>query len=346
MYPHMTIDARFKGNGTASDNTTHGPVFSFVSRLGTSGYRRWGIATAAKDAGALSFGYYDNTANPHYSSGGNAGYTGTGSKMWLATTGSLSTTSQGVLWGATNDGSGSGLDADTVDGIHAGSFLRADTADDINNNVVITQRGEFTCGTSGQNNAGQGAAYNYGYQQPGAWTHPYPDLVLGYHTGMRFGGHTSYGGCRFYSDHPYNSTSILFSVGNGDSHVRATNNIYAYTSDKRLKENFRPIENAVDKVKSIGGYLFDWREDMIAKYEFAPDLVKNDAGVIAQDIQKVLPAAVQRAPFDYDITKPNQSKSGEEFLTVQYEKIVPLLIEAIKEQQDQIDELKRLLENK
>ena len=80
------------------------------------GYRRWGIATAAKDAGALSFGYYDNNANPHYSSGGNAGYTGTGSKMWLATTGSLSTTSQGVLWGATNDGSGSGLDADTVRG--------------------------------------------------------------------------------------------------------------------------------------------------------------------------------------------------------------------------------------
>ena len=80
--------------------------------MGTSGYRRWGIATAAKDAGALSFGYYDNNANPHYSSGGNAGYTGTGSKMWLATTGSLSTTSQGVLWGATNDGSGSGLVAD------------------------------------------------------------------------------------------------------------------------------------------------------------------------------------------------------------------------------------------
>jgi len=121
MYPHMTIDARVDGSGNPSSNLTHGPVFSFVSRLGTSGYRRWGIATAAKDAGALSFGYYDNQANPHYSSGGNAGYTGTGSKMWLATTGILSTSYQGVLWGASNDGASSGLDADKLDGQH-GSY--------------------------------------------------------------------------------------------------------------------------------------------------------------------------------------------------------------------------------
>jgi hypothetical protein len=84
---------------------------------------------------------------------------------------------------------------------------------------------------------------------------------------------------------------------------------------------------------------------MMAKYEFEPDQVKDDAGVIAQDVLKVLPAAVQRAPFDYDAFQPGQSKSGEEFMTVQYEKIVPLLIQAIKEQQEQIDELKQKLEN-
>ena len=139
---------------------------------------------------------------------------------------------------------------------------------------------------------------------------------------------------------------MIFSVGNGDDHVRATSNIYAYTSDKRLKENFRPIENAVDKIKSLGGYIFDWREDMMAKYEFEPDQKKDDAGVIAQDVLKVMPAAVQRAPFDYDPNKKGHSKSGEEFMTVQYEKMVPLLIEAIKEQQEQIDQLKKLLEEK
>ena len=142
-------------------------------------------------------------------------------------------------------------------------------------------------------------------------------------------------------------------MGNGDTHVRATNNIYAYTSDKRLKENFRPIENAVDKVKAIGGFIFDWRKDMMEKHDFTPDQQQDDAGLIAQEVQKVMPAAIKRAPFDHDLTKPNQSKSGEDFLTVQYEKMVPLLVEAIKEQQKQIDkqqkqinELNEKLENK
>ena len=226
------------------------------------------------------------------------------------------------------------------------SYLRSDTADTIDNNVVITQRGAFNTGTSGQNNSGVGGDYYYGYQYAGGWSHPYPDLVLGYHTGMRLGGYTGYGGTRFYNDHPNRTTTMLFSVGNGDSHVRANNNIYAYTSDIRLKENFRPIENAVDKVKAIGGFIFDWRKDMMEKHEFTPDQQQDDAGLIAQEVQKVMPAAIKRAPFDHDLTKPNQSKSGEEFLTVQYEKMVPLLVEAIKEQQKQIDELKERLETK
>jgi hypothetical protein len=82
------------------------------------------MGTAAYNAGALSFGYYDNNANPHYGMGGDAGYTATGSKMWLATSGSLSTTYQGVLWGASNDGTGSGLDADLLDG-QQGSYYYA-----------------------------------------------------------------------------------------------------------------------------------------------------------------------------------------------------------------------------
>ena len=254
---------------------------------------------------------------------------------------------QGTLWGSSNDGSGSGLDADTVDGIQGGSLLRSDTADTINDAVVITQRGRFGTGTSNQNTNSGSIAYDWGYQEAGTWSHPYPDLVIGYHTGMQLGGHKNYNGTRFFNDHPkHGSPTMIFSVGNGDDHIRATSNIYAYTSDKRLKENFRTIENAVDKVKSLGGYIFDWREDMMAKYEFEPDQKKDDAGVIAQDVLKVMPAAVQRAPFDYDPNKKGHSKSGEEFMTVQYEKMVPLLIEAIKEQQKQIDELKAKLENK
>ena len=56
-----------------------------------------------------------------------------------------------------------------------------------------------------------------------------------------------------------------------------------------------------------------------------------------QDIQDVIPEAVKPAPFD---TKDGESISGDNYLTVQYEKIVPLLIESIKEQQKQIEELR------
>jgi hypothetical protein len=78
---------------------------------------------------------------------------------------------------------------------------------------------------------------------------------------------------------------------------------------------------------------------------------EREVGVFAQDIQAVLPEAVKLAPFDqaHDENGNSYSKSGNNFLTVKYEKLVPLLIEGIKEQQIQIEELKNrifILENK
>ena len=66
-------------------------------------------------------------------------------------------------------------------------------------------------------------------------------------------------------------------------------------------------------------------------------------GVYAQDIQSVLPEAVKIAPFDMD--NNGKSKSGDNYLTVQYEKIVPLLIECIKKQQNQIEDLRTEVES-
>jgi hypothetical protein len=64
----------------------------------------------------------------------------------------------------------------------------------------------------------------------------------------------------------------------------------------------------------------------------------REAGVFAQDVQAVLPEAVRPAPFDHELGK---SKSGENYLTVKYDKIVPLLIEAIKELTQRIEDLER-----
>ena len=126
-----------------------------------------------------------------------------------------------------------------------------------------------------------------------------------------------------------------------DGRIDAANDVVAYSSDKRLKTNIQPIENPLEKVLSLEGFIYNWNElaKEVANFNTEEKLV----GVFAQDIQRVLPEAVKLAPFDNDGT--DTSKSGENYLTVQYEKIVPLLIEAIKEQQNQINELKKIIQN-
>jgi len=108
--------------------------------------------------------------------------------------------------------------------------------------------------------------------------------------------------------------------------IRATNDVVAfYSSDRRLKDNLVKLGNPLDKVSQLNGYEFDW----IAK-EGIHENEGHDIGVIAQEVEKVMPEIVQ--------TRDNGYKA------VKYEKIVPLLIESIKEQQKQIDELKKEVE--
>ena len=106
---------------------------------------------------------------------------------------------------------------------------------------------------------------------------------------------------------------------NGD--IRATGDIYALaSSDERLKDNVIPISNPMDKIKKLGGYTFNWNE--VSK---KPTHIE-EIGVIAQEVQQVLPQIVR--------------EKGDGFLGVDYEKIVALLIEGIKYQQGEIEELK------
>jgi len=114
--------------------------------------------------------------------------------------------------------------------------------------------------------------------------------------------------------------------------IRATNNITAYYSDDRLKIKTGNITNALDKTISLNG--FKYVENNLAN-SFGYNSGDSFVGVSAQEVQKVLPEAVKLAPFDSD--ENNKSKSGENYLTVQYEKLVPLLVESIKELKDLID---------
>ena len=146
-----------------------------------------------------------------------------------------------------------------------------------------------------------------------------------------------------------NSSNITFSqcsslgVGTTPSanvgEIRATATITAYYSDKRLKENIRRIENPIDKLKNISGVYYN---NNATAESFGYKSKENQVGVIAQEIQEVLPEAIRLAPFDssFDSNGIEYSISGNNYLTVQYEKIIPLLIEVVKTQQEEIEILK------
>jgi hypothetical protein len=108
--------------------------------------------------------------------------------------------------------------------------------------------------------------------------------------------------------------------------ITAKGNITAYyTSDKRLKDNITPITNPLEKLLKLSGNTFKWTDEHYATQN--PELVKEyDVGVVAQEVQAVLPEAV------------HERDNG--MLAVDYQKLIPLLIECIKAQQIQIDELK------
>ena len=111
--------------------------------------------------------------------------------------------------------------------------------------------------------------------------------------------------------------------------VEATANITAYSSDERLKENIIPITNSIEKVKKIRGVTFDWTDES-KELGFISDN-KHEHGLIAQDVEVIIPDAVAPAPFN------------NEYKTVRYERLIPLLFSAIQEQQKQIDDLKEQL---
>jgi hypothetical protein len=122
-----------------------------------------------------------------------------------------------------------------------------------------------------------------------------------------------------------------------DGRIDASNDIVAFSSDRRLKTSIQLIDSPLKKIQSLSGFTYNWNN--LANRLVGYDTASRYVGVYAQDVQAVLPEAVKLAPFDNDGT--DSSISGENYLTVQYEKIVPLLIEAIKELKAEIEELKQ-----
>jgi hypothetical protein len=122
--------------------------------------------------------------------------------------------------------------------------------------------------------------------------------------------------------------------------LRATNAITAFYSDRRLKTEIGRIENALDKIDQLTGVLYT--QNKLAE-QFGYTNYEPQVGLYAQEVQQVQPEAVKPAPFD--IADNGTSKSGEKYLTVQYEKLVPLLVEGIKQLRIEIKNLKNNANN-
>ena len=131
-----------------------------------------------------------------------------------------------------------------------------------------------------------------------------------------------------FNDLRADSIGVGMAASSTSGRLDCTNDVAAFSSsDRRWKKNIINISNPLDKISKIGGYEFDWKELTEEERETQHGNSGHDVGVIAQEIQEVLPEVVKERDNGY--------------LAVDYEKIVPLLIESIKELKNEVEELKK-----
>ena len=221
----------------------------------------------------------------------------------------------GTIWGSGNDGSGSNLDADKLDGYQASDFARKSET------VNFTSK-KMGLGTnlSGSFN-GRNAALALGDSDTGVAQNGDGQLELWANNQECVNIDTS--------------RTIHY------KELCSTQNVVAYYSDERLKEKLGNIQDALVKVNQIETFFY--RENKLAK-EFGFNKDDKQLGVSAQSVEKVVPEVVALAPFDYEVADDGSvsSKSGKDYKTVDYGRLVPLLIESIKELTNKV----KVLENK
>ena len=115
--------------------------------------------------------------------------------------------------------------------------------------------------------------------------------------------------------------NALFNANISGSQIEASGDVIAFgSSDERLKDNISYIHRPIDKINKIGGYKFTWNDKQ-------DTYLGKDVGVLAQEIEAVLPEIV--------------TTRGSGYKAVKYEKIVPLLIEGIKELDKKIKDIEK-----
>jgi len=294
--------------------------YTTTSTLAASGlvYKASTLAQGGGTGAAMTFNWSGQGGQPSWLWGGNDG-----ANHYVYNPSNFNVNSATSATTATN--------SSQLGGVASSSYaLKADYA--ALSGANFTGQGLFTYGQSAtlQNASGGlggimlqatsgGAAYQ-AFHRPGSYA-----IYFGLDTDnqMAAGGWSS-GSSYTAANWKFGSIGVGTTASGTAGEIRATNNITAYYSDDRLKVRLGNIENALSKVQSLNGFHYEANETAQALgYKAMPEV-----GVSAQEVQAILPEIVVPAPID------------DKYLTVRYEKLVPLLIEAIKELKAEVDALK------
>ena len=206
----------------------------------------------------------------------------------------------------TVDGTGSGLSADNVDGIVASQFLRSDTTDTASGDITFSGGGGAISIAGGS---------DIRFVSTGSWTGEATKIQ--HHNNLLY----IQGGS---SGHNFRNSggSTMATLDNSGNFV-AVGNVTAY-SDARLKTNVNTINDALSIVGKLRGVSFDWKESG-----------KHSIGVIAQEVEEIIPEVVLT-----NVNTDPATGTEVEVKSVDYGKIVGVLINAINELKAEVDELK------
>ena len=312
--------------------TTSNPTFATINYTNAL-YAYEGSNYVAQDPRWNSSGYNASEGVHHMyctnASGGTYGQVGmavySGSAYVYLTTKSGDSNfyhNNSKMWSAGNDGSGSGLDADTLDGYNSGTG-GANTVVRTNSSGYIAHNDWISIGNGTglfMANGGyfyQDTTYGWYARSPSASN---SSIRMQNSSGTLIGW--------YYCDNAANQGFLTTSGGwsfkvDNSGNATATGNVTAY-SDVRLKENIQPLENSLDKVMRLRGVSYTRK-----------DTGSHEIGVIAQEVEDVIPEFVHIS--DGVATDENALA---DVRSVDYGRMVSVLIEAIKEQQVQIEELK------
>ena len=133
--------------------------------------------------------------------------------------------------------------------------------------------------------------------------------------------------------------------------IATTGDVIAYYSDMRLKKNIKPIEDALEKLMGLSTFTYEANE-VAESLGYKP--LERNVGFSAQEVKEILPEVIRLAPCDIgdtnEVTKVTESKTGENYMTLLYERMLPLVVKALQEESTsrrelaaRVDALEKLL---